>query len=278
MKRNIIISCIIFLFVVHIQAQTEEIFAIPRLRLGVELGLNNLFVKANKLPMIRENHSYYHYYDDYDYYGGFIPDGKNFTSCYLGVKPEYLVHKRVAVAAGVRFSFNKVVYDSDRDYFLWKLSESADGTQTNYVKIRNITQRNYYVSIPMEVKFFPREIDYPVRHYFVFGTAFNFRVTSNEEVSFKNSAMEKHESEVSDQIKGSSNFYGNLYLGFGIKIGKSTHPCGNIEFHAPLCVFYANDKPNSLVKMRDAIGSGLQLTFQLPLCKQHQLSYTVIND
>ena len=90
--------------------------------------------------------------------------------------------------------------------------------------------------------------------------------------------MAKYEAEVSNQIDASSDFYGNLYFGFGIKIGKSTHPCGNIEFHAPLCVFYANDKPNSLVKMRDAFGVGIQLSFQIPLCKQHQLSYTVIND
>jgi hypothetical protein len=273
MNRLIFITCFIFLFVAQTQAQTEEIISTPRFRLGIEAGVDGLIGRSNKLPMIRENKSSYYNYED-DYYGGFIYDEQTFRSFYFGIKPEYLIHRRFAVAAGVRFSFNKIVYDSDKDYFLWKINESADGT-TNYVRIKDITQKNYYVGIPMEIRFFPREIDYPVRHYFLLGTSLNFLVNSNNDVSFKNSHMNKYDAEVSDQIDELA-FHGFLYGGFGLKIGNTNQPFGNIEFHFPVLML-TNDKQNVLVNANDAFGFGVQLSFQIPLCKKHQLNYTVIN-
>jgi hypothetical protein len=277
MTRGIIISCFVLLFVVHAQAQNEETVITPRLRLGVEAGVNTVFGEANKLPMIRENHSsYYDGYDD-DYYCGFIiPEGKQVNFFYLGLKPEYLVHKRVIVAVGVRFSFNKTVYDSDKDYFLWKISESEDGTNTNYLKIKDITQKNYYVGVPIEIKVFPRELDYFVRHYFIFGMALNFLATSTDEVSFKNPAMQKYASEITNQIGLPNSSSLCMYAGFGLKIGRTNHPFGNIQFHFPVLMF-ADDKPNSLVKTNNALGFGIQTSLQIPLLKKHQLVY-VVND
>jgi hypothetical protein len=277
MKKNLIITCFVLLFAAQMQAQTEELITTPRFRLGIELGADALFGEANKLPQIRENRSYYHYYDDYDYYCGFIYDENETDFFYIGVKPEYLIHRRVAVAMGIRFSFNQIVYDSDKEYFLWKLRESGDGLNTSYLRIKDITQRNYYVGIPMEIKIFPREMDYFVRHYFILGAVFNFLVASTNDVSFKNPAMNKYTSEVSNQIDGLSTFHGNLYGGFGLKIGRTNHPFGNIEFHFPV-VMLASDKPNSLLKTDGAFGFGFQTSLQIPLFKNHQLTYTVIND
>ena len=275
MNRGIIITCFILLFVAQAQAQTEEIFNIPRFRLGVEAGIDGVFGEKNKPPMIRENHSSY-YDGDNDYYCGFIFSTQIINSLYLGLKPEYVISKRFTVSAGVRFSFNSVKYDSDRDYFLWKVNESSDGTNTNYLKIEEITQKSYYVGIPIEIKFFPREIDYPVRHYFIIGTTLNFLATSTEEVSFKNPAMKKYESSVSNQISPSG-FYQYLYGGFGLKMGNTKYPFVNIEFHFPVLVF-ADDKPNSLVNMNNVFGFGGQMSLQIPLFKKHQLTYTVIDD
>ena len=222
--------------------------------------------------MIRENKSsYYHYDYDDDYYGGFIYDEQDFFVYSIGIKPEYSVCKRLAVAMGARFSFSKVTFDSDKDYFLWKISE--DESNTNYIKINDISQRNYYVGIPMEIKLFPREKDYPVRQYFIFGATLNFLVASDDDVSFQNAAMRKYTSVVLDQIGKPSNFYGNVYGGAGLKIGRTNHPFGNIEFHLPIYMF-ANGNPNPFVK-GGVFGMGLQTTLQIPLCSKHQLVYTV---
>jgi len=277
MNRLIFITCFIFLFVAQTQAQTEEIISTPRFRLGIEAGADFLFGEKNKPSMIRENQSsYYHYDEDYDYYCGFIPNEQKMNVFYLGVKTEYLIHRRMSIAAGARFSFNQFVYDSDRDYFLWKISENKEDGTTNYVRIKDVTQKNYYVGIPIEIKFFPREIDYPVRHYFIWGTVWNFLVNSTNDVSFKNSNMNKYASDISNQIEGLCNFHATFYGGFGLKIGNTNHPFGNIEFHFPVLMFSDNGS-NSLVKASAAFGFGTQLSFQIPLCKKHQLNYTVIN-
>ena len=280
MNRRIIITCFILLFVAQIQAQTEEIFNIPRFRLGVEAGIDGLFGEKNKLPMVRENHSSSYYYDgDEEYHCGFILPAQNAKLFYLGLKPEYVISKRFTVSTGVRFSFNKTVYDSDRDYFLWKVSESADGNNANYLKIKEITQSSYCLGIPLEIRFFLREKDYPVRQYLIFGAAFNFLVASNEKVSFQNSAMNKYTSDVLNQIDRSIGAYKSFYAGVGFKIGKTNHPFGNIEIHAPVITF-VGDRPNSLIRTdRGTLyGMGFQTTLQIPLFKKYQLTYTVIDD
>jgi len=276
MSKNLIITCFFLLFVVHAQAQNEKTITTPRFRLGVEFGADALFGEKNKLPMIRENQSSYYYDYDYDYYGGFILDEREIDFFYVGLKPEYLIHKKLSISVGARFSFNKTVYDSDRDYFLWKVSESEDGMTTNYLKIKDISQKNYYIGIPIEVRFFPNERDYPVRQYFILGTSLNFLATSTEDVSFKNSAMNKYTPDVLNQIGRANSFTQCIYVGAGLKIGRTNHPFGTVEFHFPVFMM-ANDKPNALVKTDGAVGFGLQTSLQIPLFKKHQLTY-IIND
>ena len=273
MKKTVVILSFICLLLSQIRAQEQITVTMPRLRLGIEAGIDGLFGERDKPAMIRENQSSYYYYDyDYDYYCGFIPDEQDFFVVYIGVKPEYSVSKRFAVAAGVRFSFSQANLNSDKDYFLWRINET--GTSTNYIKIKDISQKNYYIGIPLELKFFPREKDYPVRHYFAVGGALNFLAASDNDVSFQNATMKKYDSEVSKQIGKPNSFYGNLYGGFGLKIGNTSHPFGHIEFHLPVCMF-AKDKLNSFIKGSGVFGFGVQMTLQIPMFSKHQLVYTV---
>ena len=274
MRKKVVILSFICLFLSQIRAQEEITVTMPRLRLGIEVGIDGFFGERNKPAMIRENKSSYYYSDyyyDYDFYCGFIPDQQNFYAVYIGLKPEYSVSKRLAVAIGARFSFSQVSLDSDKEYFLWRVSETE--TNTNYVKINKISQKNYYVGIPLELKFFPREKDYPVRHYFIVGGVLNFLAAVDNDVSFQNAAMKKHASEVSDQIGKPSGFHGNVYGGFGLKMGSTSHPFGLLEFHLPVYMF-ANGNPNSFVK-GGVFGMGAQTTLQIPIFAKHQLVYKV---
>ena len=265
-KIFVLLAFTVLLFFSQLQAQEEKTITMPRLRLGIEAGIDGFFGDINKPAMIRENQSYY-----YDYDCGFIFDEQDFYAVYIGVKPEYSISKRWTVAAGVRFSFSEATLDSDRNYFLWKISETE--TNTNYLKINSISQKNYYVGMPLELKIFPREKDYPVRHYFVVGAVLNFLAASDNDVSFQNSAMKKYTSEVANQIGKPSAFHGNVYGGFGLKIGNTSRPFGHIEFHFPVYMF-ADIKPNSFVK-GEALGIGTQATLQIPIFSKHQLVYTV---
>ena len=277
MRQIFVVLCFIGLFLSHIQAQEEVTVTMPRFRLGIETGANIFIGESNKPAMIRENQSSYNDYYDNDYYCGFVPEEQNFNFSYLGIKPEYSVSKGFVVAMGARFSFNQFILESDQSYFLWKISE--DGPNTNYVRINNISQRNYYIGIPMEMKFFPRDIDYFVRHYFVLGTVLNFLIVSDNNVSFQDAAMKKYTSDVLEHIGKPSDFHGQLYMGFGLKIGKTNHPFGNFEFHFPVYMI-ANDRPNAFVKAEGAFGCEVKAILQIPLVREHQLSYKVqvIND
>jgi hypothetical protein len=248
----------------------EEVISIPRFRLGIEAGIMSApYASTNKPANIRENRSYSSSYD-YDYYCGFLPEGQDFTLYYFGLKLEYALTKRFAVAAGLRFSFNPSSLDSDRDYFLWKTSE--DGVNTNYVKITDVSQKNMFVGIPLEVKFFPREIDYFVRHYFILGTTLNFLVSSKNEISYGNNKMEKYDALISEQIVKPNIFHGYLYAGFGLKIGHSSRPLGNIEMHFPVYMF-DNKRLSSFARAKKTFGIGIQTTLQIPLFKKYKLKY-----
>lgn len=282
MKKYIFILCVIALFITHIQAQDTELkistkakdtLSLPRLRLGVEAGINILSAETIKPEMIRENQSYY-FDDDYDFHCGFVPSGQIYFLSYAGLKLEYSLSKRFAVSAGIRFSYNKTTFDSDREYFLWKISESD--LSTNFIKINNIVQKNYYIGVPLSVRFFPNEKDYHVRHYFVAGTVLNFLVSSSQDVEFSKKSMEKYESQILEQIGEPATFQGTFFAGIGLKFGKLKYPVGNIELHFPV-VLYGKENVNSLVKTKGAFGMALYTMFQIPIFKKQQLIYTVTN-
>ncbi|MDR1197774.1 MAG: outer membrane beta-barrel protein [Prevotellaceae bacterium] len=271
MKKTVLISSL--LLAVQLQAQEMEIVTMPRLRLGIEAGVVTLFGKTDRPAMIRESRSYY-YDHDYDFNCGFIFDGQLFDFFYFGLKSEYSLSGRFAVAAGIRFSYGKAELDSDKDYFLWKIRENE--TSANYVKINSITQKSYYIGIPLEVKIFPRRTDYFVRHYFIIGTALNFRLSSTGDVSFQNVQMEKYASDIVAQLGQPGNFQGYLYAGFGLKIGRTNHPFGDIEFHFPVYL-YGSDRLNSFTKAKDTVGFGARTTLHIPIFTKRRLAYKTNN-
>ena len=270
MKKSIIISCFILLFTTRIQAQEQQTLTMPRLRLGVEAGVDFLFGTFNKPAQIRESKSYYPD-GDYDFHCGFVLQQSDLSYFYFGVKPEYSLNKRFSITAGVRFFTYKTAMRSDMEYFLWKISE--DATTSNYVKIKEISQKNYCIGIPLEIRFFPNEKDYMVRCYFVLGTALNFTVASNQELTLVNSHMEKYASDILSQIGKSNSFYGLAYAGVGLKIGKMGHPFGRIELHFPSLAYGRSDSKNFMTI--DPLGFGLQTTLLIPIAKKHQLTYTI---
>jgi hypothetical protein len=261
------------LCLLQIQAQDTIICEVPRFRIGIEAGIHGCFDGGiNKPDMIRENKSYYQD-EDYDYHCGFIFPEQDFGFFSFGIKAEYTLSKRFVMATGVRFSFFEAKLVSDRNYFLWKISETETGM--NCAKINSISQKNYYIGIPLEIKFFPRERDYFGRQYFIFGTTFNFLVASNHAVTFINEKMNKYTSNVLEQIGTPTFFHANIYWGVGLKLGKPKYPFGTIEALFPM---FTIERPQegSFVRM-GIVGFGFKTTLLIPTIRKHQLIYTVID-
>jgi len=269
MKNAVLL--ILFFFPLALFAQEEKIYEFPRLRWGIEAGTEIFYGNTVKNSNIRESQSYYYDYSYYDdlYYCGFMYDSYNYARYYIGVKPEYSLSNRFAVAAGLRFSFNKSNLNSDQNYFLWKIS--AENQTTNYVRVHEINQNNFYAGIPLEIKFFPGMNDMIVRQYFKAGMLFNFLAASHNSASFIDENMEKYASKICSQTGKPSFQSGYLYLGIGLKFGRMNHPFGSVEIQVPICVF-KDKKLSSFIKEPDA-GFGLQTTFYIPTGKK-KLSYT----
>ena len=271
MKKHIILLMLLALLVAKMQAQTEIIYEITQWHIGIEAGVNPFFGAINPQANIRENHAFY-LDTDVDYYGGFFVN-QQLTSFSFGVKPEYLIKKRLALATGIRFQFCKPYLHSDRNYFLWKVSETENSA--NYIKISSISQKNFYLEVPLEVRLFPREKDHIARHYFIFGTAFNFLIASSHDVQFQNPNMNKYTSQVLAHIGPPNFFQGSVYAGIGLKLGKMNYPFGNIEIHCPTLTF-GKSKQNSFTKI-DMVGIRFFTTLNIPVNKKQKLTYTVID-
>jgi hypothetical protein len=255
------------------QEKEKRTHEFSRLRFGVDLGVEMFNGATSKHSNIRENQSYYSdpYYDDM-YYCGYMYDSYNYTRYNLGVKSEYSLNHRIAAAAGLRFSVNKSKLGSDRNYFLWKTEEN--NTATNYVRINEIAQNNYYAGFPFELKFFPGKSDMFIRQYLKAGMLFNFLLATRNTVSFTDKSMEKYNDKIKEQIGKPSFLSGYFYLGLGVKVGRMNHPFGSIEVQLPLRMF-KNKKLASFIEEPET-GFGLQTTIYIPAGKagKKKLSYT----
>jgi len=264
---------ILFLFVFSLlNAQERKVYEYQRLRFGVEAGFENIFGSNVKPDAIRESQSYYRYgsYHDYYYDCGFLYNEQVFMRYYFGVKSEYSLNHRFAVAAGLRFGFGGNSLTSDRDNFLWRVSNTE--TSSNYLRIKNITQNVYNIGIPLEFKIFTSKSDVIVRHYFKIGTVFNFALAQDVSVDFADKEMNKYLSEIKNQFERPNNFNGQFVLGMGLKIGRMSNPFGSIEMQVP--VQYGNNtRLNSLFKTENQAGIGIQANIIIPAGKQ-KLNYT----
>ena len=216
-------------------AQVERTHEYPRFRYGAEIGFETSVGKPVEMQQMRENKSAYYNtaYNDDLYYCGFMFDRYNYTRYFVGFKPEYSLNHHLSVAAGLRFIYNNSVFNSDREYFLWKVAENAQ--TTDYVRINNFVQNNFYLGIPLEFTIFTSRSDLRVRQYIKTGFVFNTLVATVTKVNFNNPDMENiYNDQVVHLLQKPSAFSAQVFIGMGLKIGRMNHPSGNIEIQMPI--------------------------------------------
>jgi hypothetical protein len=187
-------------------------------------------------------------------------------SWFAGVKGEiFSLNDRFGLQGGLRFSqiSNSIGKDeywgSTANYFYWLFSQQ--GTETEFLKIKEIRQKSGYLGIPVELRYFVSRRPHVFQVYGKMGAVLDFRINTNTDIVFKDSAMEIYEKEISDQIKkpGPVNFA--MYLGSGFKIGTDQKPSVSIE----ACFPYFILTPHSYGMLYPYFGGGFQMTFQLPI-------------
>jgi hypothetical protein len=230
-------------------------------KLAVELGTDVYFGKSKKPDRARETKSTSPYSDDY-FNCGFIGPEQMTNILYVGLKSEFFfLNNRLGLSAGLRLSHYSTELDSDRDYFLWQIRQEA--THTDYLRIRNIMQRSYYLGLPLEVRFFLNKRNRLFRPYLKAGAVLNWRLHTDNAVNFQNRAMNHYEEQVSDGIEPPSCFNAYLYPAMGFKVGRVSW--FNFEVHFPTLMLTSNsssfldDYPNI------GVGVGFQFSVQIPL-------------
>ena len=265
MKKSILLFFSIFPLAAF--AQEVKIHEYQRFRLGIEAGGGFLSGTTVTPDAVRQNQSYYYdtyYYRDY-YYCGYVYDYQTSSHYYIGVKPEFSITHRIAIAAGLRFLGSNSKLNSDKDYFLWKVSEN--GFTTNYARVKDVKQNSFYAGIPVEMTFYTRKTDVIVRHYVRGGVSFNFLLASGTTPQFENAAMNKYAKKVKNDITKKKFFTPAAFVGTGFKIGRMNRTFGTVEIRVP----FSSTGFSSFAK--SSVGCEFQTTIYIPIGTK-KLSYT----
>lgn len=269
--KKIFLTILIFAPLV-LAAQVERKYEFPRFRYGVEFGFETFAGNKVEIPQIRENKSAYsdpYHHDDF-YNCGFMFDKYGYTRLFVGFKPEFSLNHHFVAAAGLRLSYNNSVLNSDRGYFLWKVAEN--GQTTDYVRVNDLTQNNFYLGVPLELTIFTSQRDLRVRQYFKAGFVFNALLASSTNPRFVTPAMENiYKDKIVSQLKKPSAFGAQAFLGFGMKIGRMNKPFGSVEIQMPVNLL-KNQRASSFVYTAP-VSFAMVATVDIPAGKQ-KLSYT----
>jgi len=264
MKKSILLLFLIFPFAAF--AQDVKIHEYPRFRLGVEAGVGFLSGTTVTPVAVRENQSYYYddyYYRDY-YYCGYVNNYQTSSHYYLGVKPEFSITNSISIAAGLRFLGSNSTLDSDKNYFLWKVSEND--LTTHYARVKSVKQNNFYVGIPVEMTVYTYKRDIIVRHFFRGGVNFNFLLASGTTPRFEDAAMNKYAKKVINDVEKKDFFTSGAFVGTGLKIGRMNRTFGTVEIRIP----FVSKGFSSFVE--SSTGCEFQATIYIPFGKKN-LSY-----
>jgi hypothetical protein len=87
--------------------------------------------------------------------------------------------------------------------------------KTDYLKIDEFSQQSYFLGVPLEVRFFTNNRDLPVQTCFKIGSTFNYKLMTDNNISFNNPSMNKYVGTVGDGIEKADRFHVYVYPAFG---------------------------------------------------------------
>ncbi len=238
------------LFALLFACQMAASQSVSIISFDIEAGFNTVGCDNTSLSRLRSNAADDDYYYDWGY-------DSRLTNWYVGIKPEVALCNKVSVDAGLRFTYTTSNYDRDHSrYFYWLYKE--DGQYTSYIRLRKIEQESYWLGIPFDIRFVPRDLD-RTSIYLKAGLAANWRLKTRNDIDTYNRDMKRYEDDIAEQIENPNNFALPIWLGVGIQFG--SHHAACIELTLPYWLKHA--KMSSLCKANHT-AIGLQFTYRLP--------------
>ena len=262
--KKLIFGCGFVVIALSMQAQVKE-GKISK-RLGLEMGFHELYgtmIVPEALRVIRWVETPDGgYYDDRG--GHYYGSNQFIHKAYVGIKYEALFSKNTfGIASGLRFSRTSAELDQNKRYpsFSWLSGQNEQGSI--YVTMQSINQRNYYIGVPLEFRFFPRKSDRFLKTYFKFGGALNYRFSTKYKIDFQDPHMSDYAAEIENNILKPCTFSGFVFPAFGFRLGRNMDPWFNLEFQFP--GFIIAQRKHSFVD--PDVGFGMQFSVLMPINK-----------
>lgn len=228
--------------------------------IGFETGMTLIGNEITKMDNIRGDVS--------GYSGGYSIN--NLTSLsyrsFIGVKPEiFSLNDKIGFMAGLRLSriTNSVgknnYWSNSTNYFYWLYSQS--GTNTEYLKVREINQKSDYIGIPIEVRYFPSKRPRLFRVFFKLGAEINYCLQTQTDVVFFDNEMNPYQNGLIAKVGKPKVFNASVYGAGGVRIGRESGLSASIE----ICLPYFPITHESTGLVNPISGGGFQINFQIPL-------------
>lgn len=226
--------------------------------MGVEGGMNFYFAEGIKKDFMRSKASA-EYYNPSGGVSGFI------QKSYAGIKYEHrFLRNRVGLLTGVRYTrlYSSIgkngINETNTGYFYVQVPQ--EGTDSRYLRVKEINQISDYVGIPLEFRFFVSRAK-RVRFYAKAGIECNVKVAFRDEVIFQDASMKPNEQWILDQVDQPSTVFGSGFLAPGVRFFPDKYPGINLEVHFISFMFPGHTA--GLLKSGE--GAGFQINIQVPL-------------
>jgi hypothetical protein len=209
---------------------------------------------------IRQNISYY-YVNQYS--NGYI--SSTTSGLLLGVRYEYYLPKlKSGISSGLRFTgLNTDIsgYTSNNSNFFF-LRYSMQDSDTKFARVKSLTENNYLLSIPLEIRFTPFQYK-NLSLYAKAGLEYSMISLKNEvNISFQDDDMEVNKDAILENITYPINKnYSTFYSAIGLKLGQEGKTNYTLEVLFPS--FFLTKNNFYLVDV--AYFEGFRLSIQFPV-------------
>ncbi|MCB0804801.1 MAG: hypothetical protein KDC05_03330 [Bacteroidales bacterium] len=253
----ILLYLMIFPFILSAQGKSK-------IHIGIEAG-SQIFI--NEVP------AYNFIRGDIDPYGTGMAAGQlsGYTGNWsAGAKMEtYASNGKFAFGGGLRFTLLTSLlgkenrYDDNNDFFYLLLRE--EGPDTDYLKVKNVSQHTGFIGIPFSVKYIPYFEDF-FGFFLKASTGFHLKIFNHQSADFTNSHMEKYEDNVVNMFEEPGNFYSEFGLGAGMLFGKPDKINLSLDANVPVFAFGA-----AMEGLFDStLGVGIQINLLIPINTTHE--------
>jgi hypothetical protein len=267
-KINFIVLLALFFCVSGSFAQTDS-KEHHNIRWGIVASIGNFWGDREETDRLRE----YNSASDREYSCGIVYDRQHISMVNMGLNAEYfLYHNRIGLSGGLHLTQIYADLHSDGNYFYWL--ESSGVNAANYLRINDIEQTNYYIAVPLEVKYFTKRRESLWQLYAKLGLSLNCKISDKTTVFFHEDAMNKYDATVKSQLPNErSPFFAYLYPAVGVRVGRPNQPQLNFELHLSNLML-SSPRLAPFVTPKALNGASAQVSISFPLNKNVPIGKT----